>query len=1287
MSGLPFRVKALYEYSSGHEDDLKFPNAQIITVTEEEDDDWYLGEYLDESGQKHEGMFPRNFVERFEPETPPRPARPNRSKKEPDKAPPEETPSVDAAASRAPEDANDDTQTETVPRSVQPSVTIPPPNSSHEAQPTSASTAKESTTDSPPTPNPKSGPKPASPAQSKPPAPVVADKPASGSFRDRIAAFNKPAAPPVAPFKPGGLGSSGSSFIKKPFVAPPPSKNAYVPPPREVPPQRVYRREEDPDLNTPQDVETLSAATDVPETVPSEQQTEDQPKPTSLKDRIALLQKQQLEQAARHADAAQRKDQARKAAKQQAEAPEDAEHEDGSRDDRLGGDNDGNDDDDEDKDGLTRMKSADTVGRDSGDRSRDDVPAPTDRPPRRKPSREPTFISDPPIAQRDMQSDANDADQSGAGETTEDAEEASTERDDSDYKSAGKPPLPIAGRSDAAISRGGAAGEGDKSDDDGAEEEDEEEENIDPEIKRRMEIRERMAKMSGGMGMPGMFGAAGGMPSAGSKKAKHSGSSEKKTKTHQHADEASTGSPPAQAAPVPIMPLPSRPRVASPEQDDGGDGHDQAQAVTTTERGAASVPEVEDIKPQAPAPLRRSSERPVPRTPQHDRSALDRSAPPTPSVTESGPPPLPAARPVPPPPPADARVPPTQPPALPLSPSAGSESDDEMSLHAKRLSVKTPTTDDSGQDDRGIQPPVPARPGPASPQSPDSRRPPGSALDATPTSPTAPDSTSKRSTRPPPPIPGATPIVHVSSQARAPPPPPPTVAPPSRRSTGDAKPLASPRNKSREESDEEVTEYDGDYDTDIAPGAKHKDALKSHNREGSFDESSALEETSSQVAPANVPPPIPQFSLPRGAPPPPPPSVQPQGASRSSADMPRAVPPPPPPPKQSATQDDDDEYDPYRYNAPAFRPPARPTGSATVTPVRELQEDDLYDRYQQRATPPQPPPPPPPASSQQQTRAPPPPVPAEKAPSVGKSLEPNPARTGPRQSHDTHRAGTGSRRSGEAGRPSGEHSHIATDVDLGQRSQWWLQPGLPPPVFQNRRDVLYEVEDSGPTRRADGSGGSSSSSDSTSVTKEVYALFHDYSQTIVTARFNTSAPHEATLTQRHEPPPHPLRQDQLEAAHARFGSTISTAAALKQNLVVGDGDAQSFILDLLRPLAAKGALLPVGSRAYGALVYANLANASVTQHDELRAGDIIAFRNARFQGHRGGLHSKYSAEAGKPEHVGVVVDWDGTKKKVRVWEQGRESKKVKMESFRLGDLRSGEVKIFRVVERGWVGWS
>jgi len=262
----------------------------------------------------------------------------------------------------------------------------------------------------------------------------------------------------------------------------------------------------------------------------------------------------------------------------------------------------------------------------------------------------------------------------------------------------------------------------------------------------------------------------------------------------------------------------------------------------------------------------------------------------------------------------------------------------------------------------------------------------------------------------------------------------------------------------------------------------------------------------------------------------------------------------------------------------------------------------------------------------------------------------------------------------EQSRPSGEPLYIASDVGLGESSYWWAQSNTPPPAFQNRRDILYEIEES-----------SSSQGGKATTTKDVYVLFHDYSQTVITAQFDARNPADVVLSQRHESPPSTLRQDQLEEAHTRFGQRLAEAVATKQNTIVGNSEPQTLVLELLKQFP--DVLYPVGVRAYGALVYANLANASFQQFDEIRPGDVITLRNAKFQGHRGPMHQKYNMEVGKPDHVGVVVDWDGTKKKVRAWEQGRESKKVKIESFKLGDLRSGEIKVWRVMGRSWVGWQ
>jgi myosin tail region-interacting protein MTI1 len=451
----------------------------------------------------------------------------------------------------------------------------------------------------------------------------------------------------------------------------------------------------------------------------------------------------------------------------------------------------------------------------------------------------------------------------------------------------------------------------------------------------------------------------------------------------------------------------------------------------------------------------------------------------------------------------------------------------------------------------------------------------------------------------------------------------------------------------------EVTEYEGDYDTDIGSSVPHKEALKSHAREASLGEDSTSVRSPLSDAPPPTLPPIPSAAAPMAAPPPLP--SQPPPLSRRSGDMPRAAPPPPPPPKQGTYgEEDEEEYDPYNYSAPVQQPtPTALSYSVTARHDEPATYEEPEPSYMSQPVPPTP------------DRRGPPPAPPVNKPPARQSVE------GPRPSIG------GLRRSVDVGRPSMsmEPGFVANNVDLAQHTNWWLQPNGLPPVFQGRRDIFSESDET----PASQDGGA------TAVTKEVYILFQDYSQTVITVQYDPQDPSRARLEQRHEPPPRSLRQDELEQAHERFGMQISTAVASKKDSIVGDGTPQGLVHELLK--SYKDALLPVGTRAYGALVYANIANASTQNNDEIRAGDVISIRNAKFQGKHGPMHAKYTMEVGKPDHVGIVAEWDGVKKKVRAWEQGRENKKVKQESFKLDDLRSGEVKIWRVMPRSWIGWD
>lgn len=527
-----FKVKALYEYNSGHNDDLAFDVGQIITITDEEDADWYGGEYIDEAGNKQEGIFPRNFVEKYEPAAPPRPTRP-RSKKGPEQAaaseassaPPLPIPTPDSPKQTAPEPEPARSP------SPEPTISAPPPLPAASPElpvpkPVQAAQAPAPVAaPAPPVPQPAEPPIAKSPPAPKPAPsvtkssgpPPVAEKPSS--FKDRIAAFNKAAAPPVAPFKPSGLSSGGAGFIKKPFVAPPPSRNAYIPPVNQAPVAKVYRRDEDPEVKE-QEAEVLENAGKaglVPSASTNEaEEAEDEPKPMSLKERLALLQKQQMETAARHAEAAAKKEKPKKPPIKKRLDSHDATTEGEAAPPPP----------------LERRDTEGTHGRTSVDESH---PPRVPHPGRRRSSKgvEPN--------------DGNEADLSGAGETTEGQEDLTEKEEETKARHVA------------------AAQKQQEDNDDADEEEDEEEEDeeIDPEIRRKEELRARMAKMSGGMGMPGMgipglFGAPAPMLPK-----KKKAAPERRSEDHEEPTSPTSRAPPV---PMPGIPLPGLSRPPPPPE-------------------------------------------------------------------------------------------------------------------------------------------------------------------------------------------------------------------------------------------------------------------------------------------------------------------------------------------------------------------------------------------------------------------------------------------------------------------------------------------------------------------------------------------------------------------------------------------------------------------------------------------------------------------------------------------------------------------------------------------------
>lgn len=112
-------------------------------------------------------------------------------------------------------------------------------------------------------------------------------------------------------------------------------------------------------------------------------------------------------------------------------------------------------------------------------------------------------------------------------------------------------------------------------------------------------------------------------------------------------------------------------------------------------------------------------------------------------------------------------------------------------------------------------------------------------------------------------------------------------------------------------------------------------------------------------------------------------------------------------------------------------------------------------------------------------------------------------------------------------------------------------------------------------------------------------------------------------------------------------------------------------------------LSPVGS-CYGFTVYSvhipsssdkKLAQPIIEEIDTPRVGDIVVVNSAKFK------HNLATVKVGtdKPE-VAVLESYDSKKRKIKVLEVGKDGSVIEG-GYRLEDLKSGSVKIFRAIPR------
>ncbi|SCU97188.1 LAMI_0F09164g1_1 [Lachancea mirantina] len=252
-----------------------------------------------------------------------------------------------------------------------------------------------------------------------------------------------------------------------------------------------------------------------------------------------------------------------------------------------------------------------------------------------------------------------------------------------------------------------------------------------------------------------------------------------------------------------------------------------------------------------------------------------------------------------------------------------------------------------------------------------------------------------------------------------------------------------------------------------------------------------------------------------------------------------------------------------------------------------------------------------------------------------------------------------------------------TDLDLeahkptiafDAKSDWWLEKNIPQGLIHNSRfKYIWEVDDCKIKKRLD----------QIWIARDFYVLFEDYSQLHLNLFFESKDP-KGTVTSREEFVRSPGNSDAIVSNASEIGLKVFQEALSKVN-----SSSDNFLTTMLSA-NAKSAIPPIAQRTFGIPILSYAAGETLDEKSAalVRPGDILVIKGGKFQSHTK-LMPKSTSELGSL-FTCVVAEFDFAKRKIRVIEE--HNGKVRQGAYRPDSMKSGKLKIFRIVPRGYVGW-
>ncbi|ODV77504.1 uncharacterized protein CANTADRAFT_55620, partial [Suhomyces tanzawaensis NRRL Y-17324] len=242
---------------------------------------------------------------------------------------------------------------------------------------------------------------------------------------------------------------------------------------------------------------------------------------------------------------------------------------------------------------------------------------------------------------------------------------------------------------------------------------------------------------------------------------------------------------------------------------------------------------------------------------------------------------------------------------------------------------------------------------------------------------------------------------------------------------------------------------------------------------------------------------------------------------------------------------------------------------------------------------------------------------------------------------------------------------------------WWLRGELPESLAGKIGvDLVYEIESNQIKKRGN----------RTVNYRDYYVLFYDLSQIIFELEYESEDPRSTIHFVRRFTKPIPIiRKDLLDKYHRAFANAIVS----KASTLIGTKIADNVVSVVLEGLGKTEIVKPIGYKSFGVTIYKNINNTNVAKIDEIKAGDVLWIRNGKFATQKGLLGNKSTVlgEGNNPQdsYTSIIYEFDPKKEKFKVIELDSAGH-VKKESYKIGDLKSGRIRVFRVVGKGYVDW-